>query len=190
MTMKRAAIAVILLAGLGLSGCQSASKALGMSKVVPDEFRVVTKAPLVVPPDYALRPPAPGEPRPQELQPESAARAALLGYRQGEIRSDGEKLLVAKAGADKADPLVRFVVDDEFGDIAHKDRSFADKVMFWRKDKPETQVDKAPADATAATLGVAPIDPAVEADRIKALIGDKPVVIKREQGVRLKLPGL
>jgi hypothetical protein len=190
MTMKRAAIAVILLAGLGLSGCQSASKALGMSKVVPDEFRVVTKAPLVVPPDYALRPPAPGEPRPQELQPESAARAALLGYRQGEIRSDGEKLLVAKAGADKADPLVRFVVDDEFGDIAHKDRSFADKVMFWRKDKPETQGDKAPADATAAALGVAPIDPAVEAERIKALIGDKPVVIKREQGVRLKLPGL
>jgi hypothetical protein len=31
-----------------------------MSKVVPDEFRVVTKAPLVVPPDYACarRPPA------------------------------------------------------------------------------------------------------------------------------------
>jgi hypothetical protein len=114
----------------------------------------------------------------------------LLGYRQGEVRSDGEKLLVTKAGADKADPLVRFVVDDEFGDIAHKDRSFADKVMFWRKDKPETQGDKAPADAAAATLGVAPIDAATEADRIKSLIGDKPVVIKREQGTRLKLPGL
>ena len=87
MKINRVAVAVVLLAGLGLSGCQSASKALGMSKVVPDEFRVVTKAPLVVPPDYALRPPAPGEPRPQELQPESAARAALLGYRQGEIRA-------------------------------------------------------------------------------------------------------
>ena len=55
-----------------------------MTKVTPDEFRVVTKAPLVVPPDYALRPPAPGEPRPQELQPESAARTALLGQREAE----------------------------------------------------------------------------------------------------------
>ena len=190
MKINRVAVAVILLAGLGLTGCQSASKALGMSKVVPDEFRVVTKAPLVVPPDYALRPPSPGEPRPQELQPESAARAALLGYRQGEIRSDGEKMLVARAGADKADPLVRFVVDDELGDIAHKDRSFADRVMFWRKDKPETQGDVAPSDAGAAAAGAAPVDPAVEAERIKKLIGDKPVTIKREQTGKLKLPGL
>jgi hypothetical protein len=190
MKINRVAVAVVLLAGLGLSGCQSASKALGMSKVVPDEFRVVTKAPLVVPPDYALRPPAPGEPRPQELQPESAARAALLGYRQGEIRSEGEKILVARAGADKADPLVRFVVDDEFGDLAHKDRSFADRVMFWRKDKPETQGPQLASDASAAASGVEPIDPAAEEARLKKLLGDKPVTIKREQSTRLKLPGL
>ena len=94
--------------------------------MTPDEFRVVTKAPLMLPPDYSLRPPAPGEPRPQELQPESAARQALLGQREADVRSDGEKLLVAKAGADQADPLVRYVVDDEFGDLAHKDKSFAD----------------------------------------------------------------
>jgi len=69
--------ALTAVAAVGLAGCTSTKKALGMSKVVPDEFRVVSKAPLAVPPDYALRPPAPGEPRPQELQPESAARAAL-----------------------------------------------------------------------------------------------------------------
>src|SRR6202012_70552 len=119
--------------GMGLAGCQTTAKALGMTKVVPDEFGVVTKAPLTVPPDYSLRPPTPGEPRPQELQPESAARVALLGQREGEARTEGEKLLVSKAGADKADPLVRYVVDDEFGDIAHKDKGFADKVMFWKK---------------------------------------------------------
>src|ERR1041385_2553972 len=98
-----------LVAAAGLAGCQSTRQALGMNKVTPDEFRVVTKAPLVLPPDYALRPPAAGAPRPQELQPESAARTALLGQREGEVRSDGEKMLVAKAGADKADPLIRYV---------------------------------------------------------------------------------
>ena len=133
MSFKRVIVATALVAAAGLAGCQSTQKALGMSKVTPDEFRVVTKAPLVVPPDYALRPPAPGEPRPQELQPESAARNALLGQREAEQRSDGEKLLVAKAGAEKADPLVRYVVDDEFGDIAHKEKTFADRVMFWKK---------------------------------------------------------
>src|SRR5215472_6535778 len=93
-------VAVGLLCGAaGLAGCHSTAQAFGMAKVTPDEFRVVTKAPLTLPPDYALRPPAPGEPRPQELQPESAARQALEGQREGEVRSDGEKLLVAKAGA-------------------------------------------------------------------------------------------
>ena len=184
MTINRVIAATALIASVGLAGCQSTAKALGMSKVTPDEFRVVTKAPLVVPPDYSLRPPAPGEPRPQELQPESAARVALLGAREAEARSDGEKLLVAKAGADKADPLIRYVVDDEFGDVSHKEASFADKVMFWKSDKkPAT-----PAAAGADTA--APVDAAAEEDRIAKLTGDKPVVIQREQSRKIKLPGL
>jgi hypothetical protein len=179
MSVNRVIVASALMAAAGLAGCQSTSKALGMSKVTPDEFRVVTKAPLVVPPDYALRPPAPGEPRPQELQPESAARTALLGEREAQVRSDGEKMLVAKAGAEKADPLIRYVVDDEFGDIAHKDKSFADRVMFWRSDKPAAQQDTpAPVDATS------------EQERIAKLTGDKQVVIQRDENRHLKLPGL
>jgi hypothetical protein len=186
MRVDRLIAAAALIAAAGLAGCQSTRQALGMNKVTPDEFRVVTKAPLVLPPDYALRPPAPGEPRPQELQPESAARTALLGQREGEVRSDGEKLLVAKAGADKADPLIRYVVDDEFGDVAHKEKNFADRVMFWR-------ADKAAAATPAATAGAdtsAPIDPLTEEQRIAKLTGGKTVVIQREGPRKIKLPGL
>jgi Protein of unknown function (DUF3035) len=187
MSVNRVIAVAALVAAAGLAGCQSTRTALGMTKVTPDEFRVVTKAPLVLPPDYSLRPPAPGEPRPQELQPESAARTALLGQREGEVRSDGEKLLVAKAGADKADPLIRYVVDDEFGDVAHKDKSFADKVMFWHSDK------KAQAAATPSTAGAdtaTPVDAASEEQRISKLTGGKTVVISRETPKKLKLPGL
>ena len=189
MNYKYVATAAVVMIGLGLAGCESTRQALGMTKVVPDEFRVVTKAPLVVPPDYALRPPAPGEPRPQELQPESQARVALVGQREAEQRSEGEKLLVAKAGADKADPLIRYVIDDEFGAVAHKERSFADRVMFWRKDKPQTQ---APSVADpAAGEQPAPVDPAVETSRIAKLTANRPIVIKREPADRhIKLPGL
>ena len=184
MISTRVVCAVALIAAAGLAGCQSTSQALGMTKVTPDEFRVVTKAPLVVPPDYALRPPAPGEPRPQELQPESAARTALAGQAAATQRTDGERLLVARAGADKADPLIRYVVDDEFGDIAHKDKSFADRVMFWRKDAPA-----APIVSDGATPP-APVDAAAEEARLKGLTGGKTVVIARSKASWVKLPGL
>lgn len=172
------AILLAAAAALGLSGCNTASKALGLSKVTPDEFRIVTKAPLVVPPDYALRPPAPGEPRPQELQPDSAARAVLVGQVQAADRSPGENRFVARAGAAQPDPLIRFVVDDENGDIAHKDQSFASRVMFWRKD----QDNAATAGATAPVA--APAIPNA------TLTGNAPVVIARNPGTRIKLPGL
>jgi hypothetical protein len=184
MKVTRVAVAVLLLGAAGLAGCQSASRAFGLAKVTPDEFRVVTKAPLVLPPDYSLRPPAPGEPRPQELQPESAARQALEGQREADVRSDGEKLFVAKAGADRADPLVRYVVDDE-GGLSHKDKSFADYVMFWRHGEAPTP---------PSTLGdpntSQPIDPATEEKRVAALTGGHTIVIERRSEKGVKLPGL
>jgi hypothetical protein len=184
------ALSGALVGAMGLAGCQNTAKALGMSKVTPDEFRVVSKAPLVVPPDFSLRPPAPGEPRPQELQPESAAREALLGARNAEARDDAEKALVAKAGADNADPLIRYVVDDEFGDVAHKDKGFADKVMFWRKGQPSTQ-GSAPSAASVGATAPAPIDPAAEQARLKSLTGNQQIVIQQAPtGNRIKLPGL
>jgi hypothetical protein len=186
MNFTRAAAAAALLAVAGLAGCDTASKAFGLAKVTPDEFRVVTKAPLTLPPDYSLRPPAPGEPRPQELQPESAARQALIGQRAGDVRSDGERLFVSKAGADHADPLVRYVVDDEFGNLAHKDKSFADYVMFWKKGQPAA----APAAEAADQDQSQPIDPATEEKRLQALTGGKTIIIARQGSSKVKLPGL
>jgi hypothetical protein len=185
----RTAVAVAaLLAGAAVSGCHTFSDALGTSKLAPDEFRVVTKAPLVVPPEYALRPPVPGEPRPQELQPESQARQALLGERDSADRSEGEKLLADRAGAQNADPLIRYVVDDQYGDIAHKDKSFADRVMFWRKGQPENAAASAEEQAADTPN---PVDPAVVQKTVASLTGGKDVIIQRAPAKRhIKLPGL
>src|SRR5262245_9973341 len=94
----------LLLAGVAaaglVSGCGSTQRMLGLEKSAPDEFRVITKAPLVVPPDYALRPPRPGDARPGPADAQAAAaRAAVFGTDIGTKSSEGEKLLVAKAGA-------------------------------------------------------------------------------------------
>jgi hypothetical protein len=186
MKLTRVAVAALLLGAAGLAGCHSASAAFGLTKITPDEFRVVTKAPLTLPPDYSLRPPAPGEPRPQELQPESAARQALEGQREADVRSDGEKLFVAKAGADHADPLVRYVVDDEFGDLAHKDKSFSDYVMFWRHGDSVAPPSSELGDQSVSQ----PIDPAVEEKRVAQLTGGRTIVIARKSEKSTKLPGL
>jgi hypothetical protein len=182
-TRVAAAGLLLAVAALNLGGCAATGRALGMAKTVPDEFRVVTKAPLVLPPDYALRPPAPGEPRPQELRPESQARAAMMGANAAIDRSPGETLLANKAGAERADPLIRYVVDDEFGDVAHKEKNFADKLMVWKKGDPASPAAEAAAEAK-------PLDPAAEQARAAALTGNNTVVISRGGGGGIKLPGL
>ena len=48
------------LAATALSGCDNLRQAAGLNKKSPDEFAVTTKAPLVIPPDFNLRPPMPG----------------------------------------------------------------------------------------------------------------------------------
>ena len=187
--MRHRSVAVLTLAAsaLALSACGSIRQGVGLSKVVPDEFVTVSTAPLTVPPEYGLRPPAPGQPRPQELAPESAARQILLGQRQAITRTPGEQGLVAQAGADQADPLARYVIDDEFGDIAHKDESWANRVMFWRKDDASTQA----ATVRQTTDGQQTIDPASEAARLQALTGGREgiTITPRRQG-GFKLPGL
>jgi len=44
-----------------------------------DEYAVARRAPLVVPPDFALNPPQPGAPRPQEADSSTQALQAMFG---------------------------------------------------------------------------------------------------------------
>jgi hypothetical protein len=182
-------LACVALCGLALTACAHKPKDPGLQGgMLPDEFRVISHRPLVVPPEYGLRPPVPGKPRPQELQPETAARTALLGQAFDPNASQGERLFLAKAGVDQANANMRAVVDDEFGDVAYKPKSFADKVMFWKKNQPPVVA------ATPAAATPNPIDPAAEEKRIQALTGGKDVTIVRTLPPapkrKLKLPGL
>ncbi|MGQ2989733.1 DUF3035 domain-containing protein [Brevundimonas sp.] len=186
MHLRPAALAIVAVSALSLGACQSTRQAIGLTKVVPDEFVTVSTAPLSVPPEYGLRPPNPGQPRPQELAPESAARQILLGQRQAITRTGGEQALVSAAGADRADPLARYVVDDEFGGLAHKEESWANRILFWRRGDASTQG----ATTTQSSSGPLVIDAASEAARLEALTGRQGIVIQPRQSRGIKLPGL
>jgi hypothetical protein len=74
-------IGLVMLGLVPIGGCArgTVQDALGMGKRAPDEFAVVKRAPLIVPPDYDLRPPDPGAPRPNIGTTSDQARVALTG---------------------------------------------------------------------------------------------------------------
>ena len=74
----------------------------------PDEFAVQRQAPLVVPPDFTLTPPAPGAPRPSEGTASEQALDALFGGPAP--RSRVEASVIDRAGA--AAPSIRSQVGD------------------------------------------------------------------------------
>jgi len=137
---------LLLSAGLAVTACEGIKDQLGLNKKAPDEFTVVTKAPLVMPPDFTLRPPRPGAEPAQETQPRQLAREALTGrpsvLADRSQSSPGEAALLSKAGATNVDPSIREVINRETTQLVQKDKSFADALMFWRKpDLPGTVVD-------------------------------------------------
>jgi len=134
----------------------------------PDEFRVVTKAPLTVPPDYSLRPPGAGQSVPAEVEAAQADNASAFGSTLGANASASEKALVAAAGANAISPMIRTELDYEEFKTIRKPKSVADRVMFWRKDNPEDAASAAKDNAT----------------------GDAPVMIESTSAKpRVKLPG-
>ena len=134
-------LAVTGLAVIALGGCTSVRQALGSEKTAPDEFRVVSKAPLVVPPEFNLRPPRPGEARPMELRADLQARSAVFGVQLGATASDGERLLVEKAGGTNADPRIRAVIDEETGGVARKPTNLSDRIMGFVAPAPTQPAD-------------------------------------------------
>jgi hypothetical protein len=162
----RICVAIGLIASL--SACSGLRKQLGLEKSSPDEFRVVSRAPLTLPPDFNLRPPEPGAPRPQVGTPADQAKRAV--FRVGDDqkpavsevmpydgRSYGERALLVAAGAENADPEIRVVIDRETDRINEESEDFIDTLVFWRNEPPPGAVLDAEGESKRlqenATLG-------------------------------------
>ena len=102
-----AAVSVLALAGCG--GGKAGVFAAGKHGA-PYEFAVSRRAPLVIPPDFALVPPKPGQPRPQEADSSTQALQAMFGGTAP--RSAAEKALLDRAGEARADDGIRAEAGD------------------------------------------------------------------------------
>ncbi|MEL7189471.1 MAG: DUF3035 domain-containing protein [Pseudomonadota bacterium] len=75
--MRNVTKAILLVSGTAMLSACGGSGIFNRDR--PDEFAVQRQAPLVVPPDFTLSPPAPGAPRPAEGSASEQALEALFG---------------------------------------------------------------------------------------------------------------
>lgn len=88
--------------------------ALGLNREAPDEFTVVSRPPLSVPPEFTLRPPQPGAPA-LGFEADEKARSLLTGkdstsvapVTSSDTQSGGAASLLKRAGAANADSSIR-----------------------------------------------------------------------------------
>lgn len=150
-----------MLATTMLTACdgQEMRSAVGLTRSAPDEFVVVSRPPLSVPPDFTLKPPRPGEQREAEstraqarqlllksdpaatstietLEPASEkVETALDPIISSDAKSSAEATLLNKLGAEKADPEIRSKLGGD--SVAEKDLS-KEKTLYDRIIKSET----------------------------------------------------
>jgi len=133
--------AAIAATALGLGACSRGGDRAGVfARNAPDEFAVARQAPLIIPPDFALVPPRPGAPRPQEADSSTQALQAMFGGPAP--RGPGEAALLNRAGAGNASNSIRSEVGDPATVTADKGQTTRDIVAA-----PATQG----ADATVST---------------------------------------
>jgi len=104
--MRIAPMLLAASAAFTLAGCAQG----GLGRQGPDEFRVARNAPLVVPPDFALTPPRPGEAEQGITDPRAQALQAIFGGPQP--RSAVENSLLQVAHAERSALGARSVAGD------------------------------------------------------------------------------
>ncbi len=154
----------LFMASLSLVGaCDSSDvrSVVGLDRSAPDEFRVVSRPPLSVPPDFDLRPPSPGEESRAAPSTESQAKKLVFGEGSesaapatileepfsdtavapvvsSELSSSAESSFLKRLGTDKANPEIRSVIHNEnkIEPVTQEDASPIEKILGIESGEP------------------------------------------------------
>lgn len=155
------------LAALSLAACDgnTVKDQLGLYRSAPDEYTVVSRPPLSVPPQFGLRPPSATASSPNEQPASDQAASLVLGgagkpdtavtpvtaspvvkAKAGKVApaSGADAQFLKKAGADQADPNVReALVEEKYQQIEKKaSEGWMDK-LDWTSNSKDPMVDAA-----------------------------------------------
>jgi hypothetical protein len=131
---------------IALSACSNVRQTLGLERKPPDEFRVVTRAPLTVPPDFTLHPPLTGKAASSlDTAPEMQAKQALFGTSAPEqpviASTPTEAALLQQAGAGKTNPEIKAVIVKEYAQMTVANKTLLGDIITWKKNSSTVVVD-------------------------------------------------
>lgn len=134
-----------VLVSLSACGGESVKETLGINRSAPDEFRVVSRPPLSIPPQFDLRPPSATAESPTVVPADKQAQSILTGSEISETKrrssSSGSQFL-KNIGVDEADPSVReTLVKQRIAEQEKQSDSGWFSLLSSRKDKNATLVD-------------------------------------------------
>ena len=151
---KRATLAGLAL--LALAGCgNKGPKGVFAGRSGPNEFVVGRAAPLTGPPDFAMVPPRPGAPRPQEADSSTQALNALFGGQQR--ASAGEAALLHQAGG-QADAGIRSQAGSPDTQVVNKGAATRDILNAPPSDDPQASANTTQA-TTSPSSAASPASP-------------------------------
>ncbi len=158
--MNKFVVSLLVGAAFTLGACESTREQFDFSKKAPDEFAVVKRAPLEMPPNFEITAPKPGAPRPQEQSANDMAKSAILGPDSVKASakangvSEGEAVLLNKTGAANVSPAIRAKVDAETAEIIKDETPGIDSLKKMVGQNPPEPAPEA-------------VDPVKELERIK-----------------------
>ena len=166
----------LLMCGMtALAGCSgSVQESLGLGKRQPDEFQVVRRAPLVLPPDFNLRPPEPGAAGPATQDVSAQAQQILTGQPNSSStpaplpvetrQSQGEQALLAQTKV-QAEANIRDLLVQEDAELVDLDTGRFLFILNFQREamRPRPNV----------------LDPVAEAQRLRAQQAGNQVITER-----------
>ena len=175
-------ILVVLMTGSLLSGCSNVRDALGQNKKSPDEFSILARAPLSVPPNFSLRVPNKGMERPQEPSSRNMGRDIIFKKSNSERGNDSKSnssSIRGLLGTDKANPKIREIINAETKNMVFEDKLFLDKLLSWKKPSEDGVLVDAVAEAKRLKNNVEQGKPVTE--------GKTPIINRKKSGLLNKL---
>ena len=117
-------------------GCARSKEALNINSSSPDEFAVIRKKPLVIPPKFNLRPPASSEKELDKKKSINEARNVLVGSASSNQKkanrddtSKGELVFLAKSGTNSSNSNIRKILQEENSKLASYSNSFVQRLV-------------------------------------------------------------
>lgn len=170
---------------LALSACEGGEvrETLGITRDAPDEFVVVSRPPLSVPPEFDLTPPQPGAISPHESTRNRAART-VFGKAQADTAVDSVNVSDAASSAD-ATFFKKLKIDEADPDIRQELGVDSTK-------KPDTSAAKSLLEKLTKSNNDQPVvDAKKEAERIRSnkeagksiTDGETPTVEEKDKGL-------